>query len=218
MVLIMDKKVIRKHVNAFKDDWYYYYNFDGIEARKNSRKDKTSGIYNWEYRIKPVINYVLKKTDNCCIFDIGCNMCLYGHMMSKMGIKVYAMDKELKLAYFYKRYVEENLREKWDVYLIEDDVINTDIVLPETNVVTMFCVIYHIIPYEDKVIKKLSDMCPNHSYIVMQGNKPRLKKKPPQEVAGVKGMDKLLKKHGYETIIFDWNKYPKPIVVGKRYK
>ena len=212
----MNIKEIKKRVKSFGNKWYYYYNFGGIEVREKFRKDKTSGMYNWNKKIKPIVSELSNGFKSPCLFDIGCNMGMYAHMMTKMGIKVYAMDRNIKMAEFYSQYVVENLHEDWKVDLIQSDISESNISLLDVNIVTMFCVLYHISPNEDLVLDNLNNICPNHTYIVLQGNNPRLKRKPPQKIAGIKGMVELLENHNYETVVFNWKGYPKPVVVGKR--
>ena len=98
------------------------------------------------------------------------------------------------------------------------DIIESDDVYEDVDIVTMFCMIYHLHPYEEQSFAKLSKLFPNHTYVVMQGNKPRVKrKKRPQPLAGVKGMSKLMEKYGYEVIgKYRWDGYQKPVVVGRR--
>ena len=218
----MDYDTIKKTVESFGDEWYYYYNFDGVEVCKKLKNDKTSGMYNWKNKVKPIIKGIINDMDTDekpCVFNIGCNMCLYDHEMTKMGIKVYGIDKNVDIARFFKRYVKENLQEEWEVDLRKMDVTKDELhVLLDVDIITMFCVIYHLRPHIDKVMNKFSRWFPNHKYLVLQGNKPRVKKKKrPQPEAGVDGMKAILIKYGYYIhSVYEWSGYQKPIVIGGR--
>jgi len=215
----MNKKEIQDIVDKFGDEWYYYYNFDSVEVCKKSKNDKTAGAYNWEDKLKPIIRELSSSVKKPCIFDIGCNMGYYDHEMIKMGIKTYGVDRNIATARFFQRYVIENLKEDWKVDLRKIDVTKDKMpIFQDVNIVTMFCVLYHFRPNIDKVMSNLSYWFPNNKYIVLQGNKPRVKKKKnPQPEAGVKGMKTILKQYGYAIYdVHKWNGYQKPVVIGVR--
>jgi len=214
----MDKRTLKKIIKSFGDEWYYYYDFDGIEVCKKLKENKTSGMHNWRDKLEPIIYDFSKKIIFPCVFDIGCNMCLYGHEISKMDIKVHAIDYNIEIAKFYKRYVEENLKEEWSVDLQKIDITKVkNLYFDDVNIITIFCVLYHLEPYANKVINDLSSWFPNHKYVIMQGNKSRTKrKKNPQSLAGVKGMKDILQRHNYDIhSVYKWNGYQKPVIVGK---
>ncbi len=213
----VDKQEIQKIVNKYKEDWYYYYDFDGIEIRKNLKNDKTSGFYNWQ-KIKTVMQDLFYQIKNPCVFDIGCNMALYDHEMTKMGAKVIGLDRkeELEQALFYKKFIIENKKEQWNVNLVQGDIAFYNVCHEEVNIITLFCVIYHLRPNPEHVFRKFLSLFPNHRYVVIQGNIPRVKKKK-QIIAGVPGMKEFLNKQGYHIFkIFEWQGYQKPIVIGER--
>jgi len=218
----MDRQELKRIIKSFGDEWYYYYDFDGIEVCKKLKNDQTSGMYNWDDKLRDLIceacDYLeLDDVDNNdpCVFDVGCNMGLYDHEMTKHHIKVYGADRNIEIAKFFKRYITENTDEEWKVELMEFDITTDEVHLPDVDIITMFCVLYHFaIPVED-VFAKLPVMFPNHEYIFLQGNKPRVKKKK-QRIAGVKGMVELLEKFGYTANVFEWDGYQKPLVIGRR--
>jgi len=217
----MDRTELKKTIKSFGDEWYYYYDFDGIEVCKKQKNDQTSGMFNWEDKLHYLVqescgyfNYTDKYCEPC-IFDVGCNMALYAHEMTKDGIKVYAADRNIEIAKFFKRYITENTDEEWKVNLMEYDITKQDVYFPDVYMITMFCVLYHFQDRIDAVFEKLSDMFPNHESIMLQGNNPRVKKKK-QKIAGVKGMVELLEKFGYRTTVFEFNGYQKPVVIGDR--
>ena len=214
----MNKKELKKIIESFGNEWYYYYNFDGIEVRSKFKDSKTDGMNNWKDKLKPIIADIASEFNTPCLFDIGCNMALYAHEMTKMGITVLAADKNIEIAKFFSRYITENTDEEWKTCLLEYDIINDKCFYPGVDIVTMFCMIYHLYPYEEQSFAKLSKLFPNHKYVVMQGNNPRVKrKKRPQSLAGVKGMSKLMEKYGYEIVgKYKWDGYQKPVVVGRR--
>lgn len=213
----MDRKTLKRIIKSFGDEWYYYYNFDGIEVCKNLKKDKTSGMYNWREKLEPLVLECCSHFSYPCIFDIGCNMALYGHEMTKRGIDVYAIDKNVEIAKFFRKYIKENTDEEWKVKLMQCDITERHRHLQMSNVciITMFCVLYHFEKDVDNVFAKLPQMFPNHRFVMLQGNKPRVKKKK-QKIAGVEGMVELLEKFGYKTKMFEWNDYQKPVVLGDR--
>ena len=82
----------------------------------------------------------------------------------------------------------------------------------------MLCVLYHLTPYQEDVIKSFKTNLPNHKFIVLQGNLPRVKKKNQVE-AGVPGMINILQKNSYNVPqhnIYEWSGYQKPVVIGER--
>lgn len=209
-------------INEIKDGiknkhWYYYYNFDGIEVNKKKKKDKTLGIYNWN-RIKPIMIDVFSMINSPYVLDIGCNMGLYDYEMTKLGAKVLAIDYNTDNIEFYKRYVIENKKEKWETEVRNIDITKKPIISDSINIVTMFCVLYHLRPMHDFVFNNLEINIPNHQYIVIQGNIPRIKKYNQQE-AGVSGMKDILKKYGYSVFkIYELEDYQKPVVIGRNEK
>ena len=44
-------------------NWYYYYNFDGIEVRPQKKNNKALGMYNWD-RLKPIVKNTFSMVDN----------------------------------------------------------------------------------------------------------------------------------------------------------
>lgn len=209
----MEKEIIRNQINKMKDKWYYYYNFDGIEVQKHLKKNKADGIKNWK-KLGCVFEEIFDIIDSPYVFDIGCNMALYAHEMTKMGAKVFAVDQDIDTAEFYKRYTIENKKEDWKVILKKMNIKKEVPKNFEVNIVTMFCVIYHLIPDHDNIINKIKNNMPNHKYIVIQGNNKRIIKKK-QRIAGVPGIVDFLKKHKYNIHkIYTWNDYQKPVVVG----
>jgi hypothetical protein len=213
----MNKNEIKTIVDLHGDDWYYYYNFDGIEIKKNLKNDTTCGMYNWE-KIRPIISSIASQFPIPCVFNVGCNMALYDHEMFKMGIRSIGIDRETEIeqASFYKKYVIENLKEEWGSELICGSIDDYETVRPEVNIITLFCVIYHFKVDPDIIMKKFNIVFPNHKYVVIQGNTPRVKKRG-QVIAGVDGMIDILKRNGYSIHeIFEWDGYKKPVVVGKK--
>ena len=74
--------------------------------------------------------------------------------------------------------------------------------------------IYHLSPNHSFVLDNL----PEHKFIIFQCNLPRLKskKRGRQKLAGVKGIESILKQRKYAVEVFRFNGYAKPIVVGIR--
>jgi 2-polyprenyl-3-methyl-5-hydroxy-6-metoxy-1,4-benzoquinol methylase len=209
----MNIKEIREGVK--NKHWYYYYNFDGVEVNKKKQKDKTLGFYNW-CKIKPIMGGLFSHVDNPSILDIGCNMGLYDHEMTKMGASVVGVDSNIENIEFYKRYVVENKKEDWKVVIKNVDICKEIIINDNINIITMFCVLYHLRPHQDRVMKNIIKGAPNHRFIVLQGNLPRVKKKNQFE-AGIDGMTNFLQHYSYSIFkIYEWDGYPKPIVIGER--
>jgi len=196
------------------DEWYYYFDFAGAEVKPRLKKDRTSGMYNWDEKAKPIMHGLFALLDNPHVFDIGCNMALYDHEMSKMGAKVTGIDMNLSFANIYKQYVEEYLGEEFEVEIAETDVVKSIPAFANTgvNIVTMFCVIYHLEPHASYVVEQCLRYFPNLKYMVVQGNAPRVKKKN-QPLGGHKGITKFLQRHGFKTSVY-YKDYQKPIVVG----
>ena len=197
--------------------WYYYYNFDGAEVNAKKKKDKTLGIYNWN-KLKPIMKEMFSVVNNPHVLNIGCNMGLYDHEMTKMGAKVTAIDFKTENIEFYKKYVIENNKEKWTVNIKNIDITKERLKDDTINIVLMFCVLYHLMPYQDEVIKNLITDIPNHRFLVLQGNLPRVAKKNQIE-AGVDGMKDILQKHSYsvaDRYVYEWDGYQKPVVIGER--
>jgi len=207
----------KKEIEAFIKDkhWYYYYNFDGVEVNAKKKRDEALGVYNWN-RIKPVMNELFSLFDRPSVLDIGCNMGLYDHEMTRMGADVLAIDMNTDHIEFYKKFMIENRGKKWKPKIkrlnITEEIIESNAI----NIVTMFCVLYHLRPYQEKVFSNLIKNIPNHRFIVLQGNIPRVVKKNQKE-AGVEGMKEILEKHSYSIYrVYRWNNYQKPIVIGER--
>ncbi len=197
--------------------WYYYYNFDGVEVNKKKKKDKTLGMYNWD-RIRPVIKEIFAKVENPHVLNVGCNMGLYDHEMTKMGAKVTAIDINTDNIEFYRRFVVENKQEDWCVDVRKIDITKERLKDDSINIILMCCVIYHLDLYQNMVIKNLIEDCPNHKFLILQGNLPRVTKKNQTE-AGVNGMRNILKNNSYsvpEDYIYEWEGYQKPVVIGER--
>ena len=65
------------------------------------------------------------------------------------------------------------------------------------------------------LIQNLIEDCPNHKFLILQGNLPRLKKNQPE--SGVDGMKDILEKNSYSIFkAYEWNNYQKPVVIGER--
>jgi len=196
--------------------WYYYYNFDGVEVNKKKKKDKTLGMYNWD-KIQPIMKEVFAEVENPHVLNIGCNMGMFDHEMTKMGAKVTAIDFNTDNIKFYKKYVVENLQEEWKVNIKKIDITKERLKDDSINIILMFCVLYHLSPHQNEVISNLIKDCPNHRFLVLQGNLPRLKKNQPE--AGIDGMKDILQKHSYSVspyYIYKWDGYQKPVVIGER--
>ncbi len=215
----MDEKEIREIVSEHGDDWYYYYNFDGIEVKPKLKNDRTSGMYNWN-KLKPIMQELFNQFKEPCVFNVGCNMALYDHEMYKMGATSVGIDRkgEIKQAEFYRKYVTENLGEKWGADLIIGDMQFYNMIHYDVNIITLFCVMYHLKPNPEFIFDKFERLFPNHKYVVLQGNIPRVKKKG-QKIAGKDGMIDFLRNKDYGIYqIKEWNGYQKPVVVGVKKK
>tara|TARA_Y100000034_G_scaffold92333_1_gene111567 strand:- start:14970 stop:15602 length:633 start_codon:yes stop_codon:yes gene_type:complete len=209
----MKKNEIKKFINKYnRKDWYYYYNFDGCPVRAELEKAKDCGYNNWK-KISPVIYKLFKNIDSPSVLDIGCNMGLYIFEMFKRGIDATGVDIKIDHALFFQKFIKENKGLDFNSNFIQCDVTKKPIPIDSVDVITMFCVIYHLSPYHDDVIKNL----PKHRYLVLQGNLPRVtsKKRNKQKLAGIDGMSELLKKHGYSIKVHKFGKYTKPLVVGE---
>ena len=197
--------------------WYYYYNFDGIEVNAKKKKDKTLGVYNWQ-KLQPIMEDIFAKVENPHVLNIGCNMGMYDHEMTKMGAKVTAIDFKTEQIEFYKKYIVENKKEEWKVDIRNVDITKERLKDDSINIILMFCVLYHLSPYQNKVIQNLISDIPNHKFLVLQGNLPRVIKKHQPE-AGVAGMKNILEQNSYrvsDSYIYEWDGYQKPIVIGER--
>ena len=209
----MDIKEIKEGV---KDKhWYYYYNFDGIEVNVKKKKDETLGEYNWN-KIKPIMKELFDAVKNPHVLNIGCNMGLYDHEMTKMGVRVTAIDFNIEQIEFYKKYIVENIGEEWKVDYKNLDIIKERLKDDSINIILMFCVLYHLDPHQNRVIKNLIEDCPNHKFLVLQGNLPRVVKKNQIE-AGIPGMKNILQKNSYSIhSVYEWDGYQKPVIIGER--
>ena len=194
--------------------WYYYFDFDGVEVNKKKKNDTALGMYNWN-RIKPVIEEIFTKVDNPHVLNIGCNMGMYDHEMTKIGAKVTAIDFKTENIKFYKKYIVENRKEEWKVNIRKIDITKDRLKDDSINIILMFCVLYHLGPYQNEVIQNLISDCPNHKFLILQGNLPRLKKNQPE--AGIDGMKNILEKNSYSIFkAYEWKNYQKPVVIGER--
>jgi len=207
---------IKEIKEGIKDKhWYYYYDFNGVEVNKKKKKDKTLGIHNWN-KLKPIVGDLFSKVDSPHVLNIGCNMGLYDHNMTKMGAKVISVDFKTENIEFYKKYIEENKNEKWTAEINNIDIRKERILDDDINIITMCCVLYHLDDDKDNVVSSFSEDIPNHKFIVLQGNLPRVSKNRQME-AGVDGMKSFLKKHDYKIYeVYEWNGYQKPVVIGER--
>ena len=137
--------------------------------------------------------------------------------MTKMGAKVTAIDFNTDNIEFYKKYIIENRKEDWSVNIEKIDIIKERLKDDSINIILMLCVLYHLGPYQNEVINNLISDNPNHKFLILQGNLPRLKKNQPE--AGVNGMRDILQKNSYSVLehhIYEWNGYQKPVVIGER--
>ncbi len=209
-----DSEIIKFVEKHGPKEWYYHYDFGCIQVRPELKKVKDNSMRNWK-KIRPIIKEKLKKFKNPRVLDIGCNMGLYAYEMEKMGASVMGVDLKTAHAKFFQKYVNENLKDSlFDSKFIKLNVMKKKIPLEEVDIITMFCVIYHLSPKEDFVVENL----PKHEYLVLQGNTPRVtsKKRGKQQLAGVNGMNDFLTRHGYRTEIHELKGYTKPIVIGKK--
>jgi len=210
----MKKKEILRFIKSVgPKDWYYYYNFDGIEVRPELKRKKSHNLKNWKVIYK-VLSPLMSEFDDPRILDIGCNMGLYAYELCRLGAKVTGVDRKVSQAEFFQRYIRENEKQKFDAKFVAMDVTKQDISSYDCDIITMFCVIYHLEPHANDILKRL----PTHKYLVLQGNLGRIrsKKRKNQKLAGVQGMKNLLKKVGYEVISYPFDGYEKPLVVGKK--
>jgi len=212
----MNKEKIKKFVSKYAPKkWYYYYNFDGIKVRPDLKKRADCGLNNWK-KISPIIYNLLNQYKNPKVLDIGCNMGLYCFEMQKHGANTIGIDKDIKQALFFQKYINENKNIAFKCKLIKKDVTKEVFSVNRVDIITMFCVIYHLYPFHDFVLENL----PAHSCIVVQGNKRRLvskkrKKYKGRHLANIQGIVSLLNKHDYKCKVYLKN-YIKPIIVGMK--
>lgn len=210
----MNTKAITEFVKKYKaKEWYYYYNFDGIEVRPELKDTHDAGMTNWN-KIWPIIQKIFKEYDKPRVLDVGCNMGLYDLEMEKAGAEVTGVDINTEHAIFFQKYIRENKKLPFKAEFIQRDVMEEKIPLDEVDIVTMFCVLYH---FEDKQ-KQVFNHLPKHSCIILQGNLPRVtsKKRGKQKLAGIEGMVEFLEDLGYKTEVFDFKGYSKPLVIGRK--
>lgn len=212
----VDKELKNKIESLGK--WYYYFNFDGIQVRKDLRRDKTSGFKNWDNYLKQYLPQVKDKR----ILDIGCNAGIYDLQMAKGGAKeVIGVDINVSQALFVKDYYSRHLNIDFSniTYLRKDVRSESFSSLGAFDFVCMFCVVYHFqerIPFVMEQIAQLTNT------VVLQGNLKRFHsekyaRRIGTETASVGGMKSLLQNHGFKDIqVFDSDHYPKPVVIGTK--
>lgn len=213
----MTKQEIQNFVSKYKHkDWYYYFNFGGVKVRPELSKVKDCGMSNWNV-ISPIIHKIVSLFSFPIVLDIGCNMGLYGYLLSKYkeNIRYIGVDKNIDHALFFNKYLVENESYEYDSKFMSVNIMENKVPIVRSDIVMMMCVIYHLSPKHDFVIEQL----PDHEYLVLQGNLPRLssKKRNNNVLAGISGMKNLMKKHGYSSIeVHDFNGYSKPLVIGHK--
>lgn len=211
----MTESEIKRFISK-RDKWYYYYDFGVCKVSCKNRKTIDNGMNNWK-KISPIIRGVMSEFDKPYFLDIGCNMGLYAYEISKLGGITTGVDIKVSQANFFQRFIRENKNDEFNAEFFKYDVTKNKPkdLITECDIVSFFCVIYHLAPNHDFVLENL----PSHKYIVMQGNTPRLsskkRRREGQHLAGVDGMINLLQTHGYKTEVY-LKKYTKPVVIGKR--
>ena len=210
----MTKDEIRKFVDKYdRKKWYYYYNFDGIKVRPELKSKKDSGLNNWK-KISPLIYDIMNQYSSPSVLDVGCNMGLYAREICKQGGSVVGIDRNVDQALFFQKYVKENLREEFGAKFMGVDATSDEIArVADCDIITMFCVIYHLVPHHEFVVNNL----PDHKLLIVQGNTRRIqsKKRKNKALAGIPGISSLLEKSGYKVKSY-FKDYSKPIVVGEK--
>ncbi|NQT06412.1 MAG: DUF1698 domain-containing protein [Candidatus Omnitrophica bacterium] len=197
--------------------WYYYMDFDGIKVRRDLRRDGAGGYNNWNNFLKFCFPDVKEKR----ILDVGCNAGIYDLEMAKMGAsEVIGIDRDIRHALFAKDFFSRKLEKNFEnVKFIKKNAREGLGDLGKFDFACLFCVIYHFEERIDFVMEELSKMTDT---VVMQGNlirlaSPKYKNRIETKYAGTEGIKELLQRHGFKKIqIFDFGKYPKPVVIGER--
>lgn len=212
----IDKKLKDKIVSLGK--WYYYINFDGIEVRRDLKRDKTNGFNNWDNYLK----YCIAEVGGRRILDVGCNAGIYDLEMAKMGAReIIGIDLDIRQALFVEDFFSKKSRISFDnVKFIERDASEEGLQdLGRFDFACLFCTVYHFEKRIDFVMEEISRITDS---VVLQGNlkrlnSPKYKDRMGTEYAGIDGMRQLLQRHELGKIhIFALNDYPKPVVIGER--
>lgn len=205
---------VNAHVGG---EWYYHLDFGyGHEVRPELKSDRSAGMHNWRF-----LSSVLQPLNGLRILNIGCNAGLYDLLMAESGASVVGIDRQTVQAEFLRRRFSEIRGGNYSqARFIGADVTSFDLVsLGQFDLVTLFCVAYHLGEAANHVFDQLSKITPA---VVMQGNLPRLtsrkyQDRPFQELAGIEGMSSILKHHGFFDIsIHAPPGYRKPVVIGRR--
>ena len=217
----MLRRVMAVSPNGLRGSWYYYFNFGcGVEVRPDLKRDKTVGTRNWQFILEQ--NLPIKGNR---VLNIGCNAGLYDLYMNEMGARetvgIEADPIQEKQAEFYKIWRTEDRGVDYaNSQFICASASEYDLSsLGTFDLVTLFCVAYHIGDGLPHVMDQLTKMTPT---IALQGNLPRVTNpkyanRPHQELAGVPGMTALLEKYGYTDInVIAPTNYIKPLVIGSK--
>lgn len=209
-------KELKDRIESLKE-WYYYINFDGIEVRRDLKRDKASSLNNWNNCLKYCIPDVRDKR----IMDIGCNAGLYDLEIAKLGAReVIGLDLDMRQAVFTKDFFSKKWQTNFsNINFIQKNVKDSLPDLGRFDFACIFCAVYHFTERIDFVIEEVSKITDT---LVLQGNlrrlnSPKYRDRIGTESAGIEGMAKLLKRHGFGRLhIFNFKDYPKPVVIGEK--
>lgn len=212
-------KVMAASPRGLDESWYYHIDFgDGVEVRPNLKNQPDAGLNNWRDFLRPNLPDLTGKR----VLNIGCNAGLYDLEMIDCGAReTVGIDWVADQAEFVRDwFTARRNRDYSKATFIQANAPDFDFkALGQFDLVTMFCVAYHLGDAIDHIMAQLSDMTP---MIALQGNLPRLTGKKyadrqHQHLAGIDGMSDLLLKHGYDQIaIAAPPSYSKPLVVGAK--
>lgn len=210
-------KELKKKIEAL-GEWYYYINFDGIEVRRDLKKDETNGFANWN----GYLQYCLPGIEGKRILDIGCNAGVYDLEISRAkAAQTVGVDLNTAQAEFVKEWFSrKEKRDFGNVRFIKRDAAKDGLSdLGRFDFVCLFAVVYH---FREKIDSVMGEVSRITDTVVLQGNLKRLssnkyKDRVGTEYAGITGMKDLLKRHGFKKFhVFAMNNYPKPVVIGER--
>lgn len=198
--------------------WYYHLDFgEGVEVRTDLRDDPHMGDANWGFIASCLPNLRGLRT-----LDIGTNAGLYPLRMAEAGAReAVGLELETGQAEFVReRFAKLTGRDYSAVRYVAADARTYDLgALGGFDLVSLYCVAYHLADAIDHVMEQLAGMTP---LVALQGNLPRLTGekylgRSHQDLAGVEGMSDLLQRHGFgEITVHAPEANPKPVVLGRR--
>ena len=204
---------------AGRKSWYYFIDFGyGVTIRPELKDDPHSGMKNWSGFLSKHLPDVKGKR----VLDIGCNAGLYDLKLVDAGAaEAVGIDFDTQQAEFVRQWFAGKKNQDYsNVHYIAADATRFAFSeLGHFDIALILKVAYH---FGEGIEHVMGELQHNVDTIVMQGNTPRLTDpkyadRSHQHLAGVEGMQELLKRFGYTEIrVIALEGHIAPLVIGSR--